>query len=129
MIAAAHHFNVPVLVDAAQAVAHCPTDVQDLDCDFLAFSGHKMFGPTGVGVLYGKKERLESLTPWKGGGDMILSVTFEKTIYNKLPARLEAGTPNIAGVIGLGAAVDYINELGWDFILQKEQELSVLQPN
>ncbi len=123
MIEAAHSFNVPVLVDAAQAVAHCPTDVQDLDCDFLAFSGHKMFGPTGVGVLYGKKERLENLTPWKGGGDMILSVTFEKTIYNQLPARLEAGTPNIAGVIGLGAAVDYINELGWDFILQKEQEL------
>lgn len=123
MIAAAHGFGVPVLVDAAQTVAHCPIDVQDLDCDFLAFSGHKMFGPTGVGVLYGKKDLLEKMTPWKGGGDMILSVTFEKTIYNKLPARLEAGTPNIGGVIGLGAAIDYINDIGWDAIIKLENEL------
>lgn len=123
MIAAAKKFDVPVLIDAAQTVAHTAIDVQELDCDFMAFSGHKMFGPTGVGVLYGKKDRLEALPPWKGGGDMILSVTFEKTIYNKLPARLEAGTPNIAGVIGLGAAIDYINGIGWDFIEQTEENL------
>lgn len=123
MIAAAKKFDVPVLIDAAQTVAHTAIDVQELDCDFMAFSGHKMFGPTGVGVLYGKKDRLEALPPWKGGGDMILSVTFEKTIYNKLPARLEAGTPNIAGVIGLGAAIDYINGIGWDFIEQTEESL------
>lgn len=123
MIAAAKKFDVPVLIDAAQTVAHTAIDVQELDCDFMAFSGHKMFGPTGVGVLYGKKDRLEALPPWKGGGDMILSVTFEKTIYNKLPARLEAGTPNIAGVIGLGAAIDYINDIGWDFIEQTEESL------
>lgn len=123
MIAAAKKFDVPVLIDAAQTVAHTAIDVQELDCDFMAFSGHKMFGPTGVGVLYGKKDRLEALPPWKGGGDMILSVTFEKTIYNKLPARLEAGTPNIAGVIGLGAAIDYINDIGWEFIEQTEESL------
>ena len=123
MISAAKKFDVPVLIDAAQTVAHTAIDVQELDCDFMAFSGHKMFGPTGVGVLYGKKDRLEALPPWKGGGDMILSVTFEKTIYNKLPARLEAGTPNIAGVIGLGAAIDYINGIGWDFIEQTEESL------
>ena len=123
MISAAKKFDVPVLIDSAQTVAHTAIDVQELDCDFMAFSGHKMFGPTGVGVLYGKKDRLEALPPWKGGGDMILSVTFEKTIYNKLPARLEAGTPNIAGVIGLGAAIDYINGIGWDFIEQTEESL------
>jgi len=123
IIAASHERDIPVLIDAAQAVAHTKIDVQELDCDFLVFSGHKMFGPTGTGVLYGKKDMLEKLPPWKGGGDMILSVTFEKTIYNELPARLEAGTPNIAGFIGLGAAVDYINELGWDYIEQVEKEL------
>ena len=123
MIAKAKEYDVPVLVDAAQTVAHAAIDVHELDCDFMAFSGHKMFGPTGIGVLYGKKDVLEAMPPWKGGGDMILSVTFERTIYNKLPARLEAGTPNIAGVIGLGAAVDYINEIGWEFILEQEEAL------
>ena len=123
MIAKAKSLGVPVLLDAAQTVAHTAIDVQELDCDFMAFSGHKMFGPTGIGVLYCKKDLLEKMPPWKGGGDMILSVTFEKTIYNKLPARLEAGTPNIAGVIGLGAAVDYINKLGWDFIHEQEAKL------
>lgn len=123
MISIAKKFGVPVLLDAAQAVAHTPVDVQELDCDFLVFSGHKMFGPTGIGVLYGKKHLLEKLPPWKGGGDMILSVTFEKTIYNKLPFRLEAGTPNIAGAIALGTAVDYIKNLGWKFIEEKEKHL------
>ena len=123
MIEAAHKFDVPVLVDAAQTVAHSPLDVQELDCEFMVFSGHKMFGPTGIGVLYGKKDYLEKLPPWKGGGDMILSVTFEKTIYNKLPARLEAGTPNIAGVIGLGAAIDYIESIGWETIEKIEADL------
>ncbi|MCH2208646.1 MAG: cysteine desulfurase [Lentisphaerales bacterium] len=125
MIDAAHQLDVPVLVDVAQAIAHTPIDVKDLDCEFMAFSGHKMFGPTGVGVLYGKKESLERLPPWKGGGDMILSVTFEKTIYNQLPARLEAGTPNIGGVIGLGEAIDYINKVGWQTIEKIEDELLV----
>ncbi|MCM8536989.1 MAG: cysteine desulfurase [Lentisphaeraceae bacterium] len=123
MIEAAHKLDVPVLIDAAQTVAHCPLDVQELDCEFMVFSGHKMFGPTGTGVLYGKKDYLEKLPPWKGGGDMILSVTFEKTIYNKLPARLEAGTPNIAGVIGLGAAIDYIESIGWETIEKIEEDL------
>ena len=125
MIDAAHQLDVPVLVDVAQAIAHTPIDVKDLGCEFMTFSGHKMFGPTGVGVLYGKKEYLEKLPPWKGGGDMILSVTFEKTIYNQLPARLEAGTPNIAGVIGLSEAIDYINRVGWQTIEKIEDELLV----
>ena len=123
MIARAKQLGVPVLLDAAQTVAHTSIDVLELDCDFMAFSGHKMFGPTDIGVLYGKKDILKKMPPWKGGGDMILSVTFEKTIYNELPARLEAGTPNIAGVIGLGAAIDYINNLGWDFIHEQEAKL------
>jgi cysteine desulfurase / selenocysteine lyase len=123
MIDAAHELDVAVLIDAAQTVAHCALDVQALDCEFMVFSAHKMFGPTGVGVLYGKKDILEELPPWKGGGDMILSVTFEKTIYNELPARLEAGTPNIAGVIGLAAAIDYINQIGWETIEKIEEDL------
>ena len=102
IIEKAHEYDVPVLLDAAQAVAHGAVDVQDLDCDFFAFSGHKMFGPTGVGVLYGKESLLEAMPPYQGGGDMIKSVTFEKTTYNDLPHKFEAGTPNIAGVVGLG---------------------------
>jgi cysteine desulfurase/selenocysteine lyase len=108
MIAAAHQQGIPVLVDGAQAVPHMSIDVQALDCDFYAFSGHKMFGPTGIGVLYGKAALLEKMQPFKGGGDMILSVTFEKTVYNTIPFRFEAGTPPIAAAIALGAAADYL---------------------
>ena len=107
IIELAHRRGVPVLVDGAQAVPHMTVDVQALDCDFYAFSGHKLFGPTGIGVLYGKATLLEAMPPYQGGGDMISSVTFEKTIYNELPYKFEAGTPNIAGAIGLGAAIDY----------------------
>jgi len=123
MIEMAHQQNVPVLVDGAQAVAHCAVDVQALDCDFYCFSGHKLFGPTGTGVLYGKQKLLETMPPWKGGGDMIRTVTFEKTTYNDLPYKFEAGTPHIAGVIGLGAAVDYVNSIGLASIAQHESEL------
>ena len=112
IVAAAHAKNIPVLVDAAQSVQHMKIDVQDLDCDFLVFSGHKIYGPTGIGVLYGKEKILEKLPPYQGGGDMILKVTFKKTIYNVLPYKFEAGTPNIEGVIGLGAAIHYI-EKNW----------------
>ncbi|MFH1023865.1 MAG: cysteine desulfurase [Planctomycetota bacterium] len=111
MIAKAHAKGIPVLVDGAQAVPHFPVDVRDLDCDFYAFSGHKLYGPTGIGVLYGKRAHLEKMPPWQGGGDMILSVTFEKTTYKAPPGRFEAGTPAIAEVIGLGAAVDYLARL------------------
>ncbi|MFA3782701.1 SufS family cysteine desulfurase [Melioribacteraceae bacterium 4301-Me] len=106
----AHKNNVPVLLDAAQAVPHIKIDVQELDCDFLVFSGHKVFGPTGIGVLYGKTEYLESMPPYQGGGDMIRTVSFEKTTFDDLPHKFEAGTPNIAGGIGLGAAIDYLNQ-------------------
>lgn len=119
----AHALNIPVLLDGAQSVPHLKVDVQDLNCEFYAFSGHKMFGPTGVGVLYGKKEWLEKLPPYKGGGDMIKEVTFEKTTYNTLPHKMEAGTPNIVGGIALGAAIDYMNKVGFDFIQQQEDEL------
>jgi cysteine desulfurase/selenocysteine lyase len=112
LIAAAHRHGVPVLVDGAQAVPHMEIDVQALDCDFYCFSGHKMYGPTGVGVLYGKAALLEKMQPFKGGGDMILSVTFEKTTYNAIPYKFEAGTPPIAAVITLGAAVDYLTDVG-----------------
>ncbi|HAO25591.1 MAG TPA: cysteine desulfurase CsdA, partial [Methylophaga sp.] len=108
MIARARAKNIPVLIDGAQAVPHMTVDVQDLDCDFYVFSGHKMFAPTGIGALYGRKDLLNAMPPYQGGGDMILSVSFEKTIYNELPAKFEAGTPNISGVIGLGAAIDYM---------------------
>lgn len=119
----AHARGIPVMVDGAQAVPHMPVDVRELGCDFYAFSGHKMFGPTGVGVLYGKKELLEEMPPYQGGGDMIQSVTFEKTLYNSLPYKFEAGTPNIAGGIGLGAAVDYLDGIGMDAIAAHEQDL------
>ena len=121
----AHQFNIPVLVDAAQAVNHIKVDVQDLDCDFLAFSGHKIYGPTGIGVLYGKVELLESMPPYQGGGDMISKVTFEETTFNELPHKFEAGTPDIAGAIGLGAAIEYVNKIGIDKI--KEHEHSLLE--
>jgi cysteine desulfurase/selenocysteine lyase len=111
IVALAHERHVPVLLDGAQAVSHLGVDVQALDCDFYAFSGHKLFGPTGIGVLYGKAALLESLPPWQGGGDMISSVTLEEVTYNTLPARFEAGTPNIAGAIGLAAAIDYFEGL------------------
>lgn len=123
MINLAHKKGAKFMVDAAQAVAHEKVDVQDLDCDFLAFSGHKMFGPTGVGVLYGKEDLLNAMPPYQGGGDMIDQVTIEKTTYNVLPHKFEAGTPNIAGVIGLGAAVDYIQELGIEEMKAYEHEL------
>jgi cysteine desulfurase/selenocysteine lyase len=119
----AHARGVPVLVDGAQAVPHMRVDVRELDVDFYAFSGHKMFGPSGIGVLYGKAERLEALPPWQGGGDMILSVSFEKTVYNAIPYRFEAGTPNIAGTIALGAAVDYLTGVGLDRVAAHEKDL------
>ncbi len=123
MIEMAHEQDIPVLIDGAQAVSHARVDVQDLDCDFFVFSGHKMFGPTGIGVLYGKQEHLEKMPPYQGGGDMIKSVTFEKTIYNELPYKFEAGTPNIAGAIGLGYAVDYLNDINLDDVYIYEQDL------
>ena len=120
MIAFAHERGVPVLVDGAQAAPHMQVDVQDLDCDFYAFSGHKLCGPTGIGILYGKAALLERMQPFKGGGDMILSVTFEKTTYNTIPHKFEAGTPPIAAAIGLGAAVDYLSAIGMDAIARHE---------
>jgi cysteine desulfurase/selenocysteine lyase len=111
LVAAAKARGITTLVDGAQAVPHLPVDVQDLDCDFYAFSGHKLFGPTGIGILYGREALLEKMPPWQGGGDMILSVSFKKTTYNALPYKFEAGTPNISGAIGLGAAVDYLKRL------------------
>ncbi len=111
LVAAAKARGITTLLDGAQAVPHVPVDVQDLDCDFYAFSGHKLFGPTGIGVLYGRESVLERMPPWQGGGDMILAVTFGKTTYNALPYKFEAGTPNISGAIGLGAAVDYLDTI------------------
>lgn len=121
--AAARERDIPVLVDGAQATSHMSVDVQALDCDFYALSGHKMCGPTGIGVLYGREERLQKLPPYQGGGEMILSVSFEDTVYNKLPYKFEAGTPHIAGAIGLGAAVDYLNAVGMDNITAWEAQL------
>ena len=123
IIKMAHSRNVPVLVDGAQAVPHLMVDVRALDCDFYVFSGHKIYGPTGVGVLYGKRHLLEAMPPYQGGGDMIRSVTFEKTIYNQLPYKFEAGTPHIAGGIGLGTALDYLTGIGLDAVLAHEQYL------
>ena len=123
IIQIAHRHGVPVLVDGAQAVPHLEVDVRDLDCDFYAFSGHKLYGPTGVGVLYGRASLLDAMPPYQGGGDMISSVTFEKTLYNVLPYKFEAGTPNIAGVIGLGAAIDYLSQVGLELVTAYEREL------
>ncbi|MGO4308000.1 SufS family cysteine desulfurase [Cupriavidus sp. RAF12] len=123
IIELAHARDIPVLVDGAQAVAHLKVDVQDLDCDFYAFSGHKLYGPTGVGVLYGKAALLDAMPPYQGGGDMIREVTFHRTTYNDLPYKFEAGTPNIAGVIGLGAAIGYVRAVGLEAIAAHEQAL------
>ena len=123
IVETAHSHGIPVLVDGAQAVPHLKVDVQALDCDFYSFSGHKVYGPTGIGVLYGKKALLEAMPPYQGGGDMILSVTFEKTTYNRLPYKFEAGTPDIAGVIGLGAALEYVGGLGIENIGAYEHDL------
>jgi cysteine desulfurase/selenocysteine lyase len=119
----AHAQGIPILVDGAQALPHGPVDVKKIGCDFYAFSGHKVFGPTGIGVLYGVEETLSVMPPYQGGGDMIKSVTFEKTIYNDLPYRFEAGTPNIAGSIGLGAALEYMGHLSWDDVRKHEKSL------
>jgi len=123
MIATAHQHGVPVLIDGAQAIPHMKVDVQDLDCDFYAFSGHKMCGPTGIGILYGKAALLEKMKPFEGGGDMILSVTFEKTTYNVIPHKFEAGTPPIAAGVGLGATIDYLESVGMDRIAAHEHDL------
>lgn len=123
MIRLAHALDIPVMVDAAQAVVHEPLDVQELDCDFLAFSGHKMLGPTGIGVLYGKENILEELPPYQGGGEMIASVSFERTTFNEIPFRFEAGTPNIADVVALGAAIDYLHRMDRAAAWNWEQEL------
>ncbi|MBI4398324.1 MAG: cysteine desulfurase [Candidatus Omnitrophica bacterium] len=123
IIQAAHALGVPVLVDGAQSAPHIRVNVQEMDCDFFAFSGHKLYGPTGIGALYGKAALLEAMPPYQSGGDMISAVTFEKTVYNKIPFKFEAGTPHIAGVIGLGAAVDYVSRLGLEAIAQYEHEL------
>lgn len=125
MVAMAHAHGIPVLADGAQAVPHMPVDVQDLDCDFYAFSGHKMYGPTGIGVLYGKHALLEAMPPYQGGGDMIRSVTFEKTTYNKVPHKFEAGTPDMAGVAGLKAAIEYMQGVGLRRIAAHEHDLLV----
>ena len=119
----AHKFGAKVLVDGAQWVAHAPTDVRDIDADFYVFSGHKLFGPTGIGVLYGKRELLEAMPPYMGGGDMIETVTFEKTTYAQLPNKFEAGTPDIAGAVGLGAAIDYVTSIGIENYMPHEQDL------
>ncbi len=123
MIKLAHDKGIPVLIDGAQSAVHLNVDVQDLDCDFFTFTGHKLYGPSGIGVLYGKAELLESMPPYQGGGDMIEYVTFEKTTFAKPPERFEAGTPHIAGAIGLGAAIDYVNGLGRDAVAAHEHDL------
>lgn len=123
IIAAAHAKGIPVLLDGAQAIPHMTVDVQELDCDFYVFSGHKLYGPAGIGVLYGKQALLEAMPPYQGGGDMIRKVTFEETEYNTLPYKFEAGTPSIADVVGLGAAIDYLNAIGMDNIAAYEAEL------
>jgi cysteine desulfurase/selenocysteine lyase len=123
IITRSHALGIPVLLDGAQGVPHTPIDVRDLDCDFYAFSSHKMYGPTGVGVLYGKESLLDAMPPYQGGGDMILEVTFDATTYNDLPYKFEAGTPNISGVVGLGAAVDYLQAVGMANIAAHEADL------
>jgi cysteine desulfurase/selenocysteine lyase len=123
VIAAAHARGVPVLLDGAQAIAHQRVDMQQLDCDFYAFSGHKLYAPTGIGVLYGRESLLAAMPPWQGGGDMILTVAIERSTFNELPWKFEAGTPNISGAIGLAAAIDYVETLGRDAIAAHEQRL------
>jgi len=123
MINIAHRYDIRVLVDGAQSIPHMKIDVRDLDCDFFVFSGHKVYGPTGIGVLYGKEEVLEEMSPYQSGGDMIRNVTFEKTLYNDLPYKFEAGTPNISGVIGLGEAIKYVDSIGMKNIIKHEDEL------
>jgi cysteine desulfurase/selenocysteine lyase len=123
IIALAHAREIPVLIDGAQAVSHLPVDVQALDCDFYAFSGHKLYGPSGIGVLYGKADLLEAMPPYQGGGEMISSVSFERTTYDRLPHKFEAGTPHIAGAVGLGAALDYVGAIGIDAIGAHERVL------
>jgi cysteine desulfurase / selenocysteine lyase len=125
LVQAAHRWNVPVLVDGAQAAPHLKIDVQELDCDFYAFSSHKVFGPTGVGALYGKVRLFESMPPYQGGGDMISSVSFERTTYNSIPYKFEAGTPNIAATVGLGAAIEYVKRLGMENLARYEHELLI----
>jgi cysteine desulfurase/selenocysteine lyase len=123
IIEAAHSMDIPVLIDGAQGIQHGATDVSEMDCDFYVFSGHKIYGPAGIGVLYGKKKWLSEMPPYQGGGDMVGKVTFEKTTYNELPFKFEAGTMNFPAAIGLGAAIDYILSTGIDFIGNREQEL------
>jgi cysteine desulfurase/selenocysteine lyase len=123
IVAAAHARGVPVLVDGAQAVAHGPVDVRAIDCDFYAFSGHKLYGPTGIGVLYGREQLLEAMPPWQGGGDMILTVAIQSSTWNGLPWKFEAGTPNMSGAVGLAAAIDYVEALGRERIAAHEQSL------
>jgi cysteine desulfurase/selenocysteine lyase len=123
IVEGAHRHNAAVVIDGAQAAPHVDLDVQELDCEFYAFSGHKVYGPTGIGVLYGKASVLDAMPPYQGGGDMIATVTFEKTTYNTLPYKFEAGTPNIAGTIGLGVAIDYVNQIGIERIARYEHEL------
>lgn len=123
IIEAAHARNIAVLIDGAQAVQHLPVDVQDLDCDFYVFSGHKMYGPTGIGVLYGKREWLDKLPPYQGGGEMISRVSFQKSEYNELPFKFEAGTPDYVGIAALGAAIDFLNEVGINHMARHEEEL------
>jgi cysteine desulfurase/selenocysteine lyase len=125
MTAMAHRHGARVLVDGAQAVSHMRVDVQAIDCDFYVFSGHKVFGPTGIGAVYGKLDVLDHMPPWQGGGNMIVDVTFEKTTYHVAPARFEAGTGNIADAVGLGAALDYVDEVGMENIAAYEHELLV----
>lgn len=129
IIETAHSYGIPVLVDGAQGVQHLTVDVKELDCDFYVFSGHKLYGPTGIGILYGKQKILEQMPPYQGGGDMIASVTFEKTTYNSLPYKFEAGTPNIVGGIALGTAIDYMNSVGMEKISGYENSLTVYAAN
>jgi len=123
IIEIAHRNNIKILVDGAQAIQHIPIDMKEINADFYCFSGHKMYAPTGIGILYGKKKLLDEMPPYQGGGDMIKSVTFEKTIYNDVPNKFEAGTPNISGAIGLGIAIDYINDIGIEHIAEHESNL------
>ena len=123
IVEAAHRFDARVLLDGAQAIPHLAVDVRAIDCDFYVFSGHKVYAPTGIGILYGKAELLEAMPPYQGGGDMISSVTFEKTLYNRLPHKFEAGTPHVSGTIGLGAALEYVKSMGIESIARHEKQI------